>query len=111
MKKSTRETVWNKYNRRCAYCGESLKYKNMQVDHIHPKALGGLNHISNYNPSCRACNFYKSTFTIEGFRERVHTLHERLLKDFTVRLSIKYGIIKSSYFKGKFYYEIFKEKI
>lgn len=41
MKKDTRIKVWKKYNCKCAYCGEDLEYKKMQVDHIHPKHLGG----------------------------------------------------------------------
>ena len=37
MKKSTRIKVWNKYHKRCAYCGCELEYKEMQVDHIQSK--------------------------------------------------------------------------
>ena len=30
----TRRLIYEKYNRRCAYCGCDLEYKQMQVDHI-----------------------------------------------------------------------------
>lgn len=105
MKKELRETVWNKYNHKCAYCGEDLEYKKMQVDHINAKYLGGKNNIDNYNPSCRQCNFYKDTFSIDGFKKQLATITERIKKPFIVRLAMKYGIISFKPFDGKFYYE------
>lgn len=47
----------------CAYCGESIPAKSkdhpkggMSTDHIVPRALGGKNHISNYQPMHILCN-------------------------------------------------------
>jgi len=60
MKKELREKVLNKYDKKCAYCGEEIDIKSMQVDHIHPKANGGLNLIENYNPSCCNAIFIKA---------------------------------------------------
>jgi len=108
MKKELREKVWKKYNKRCAYCGEPLEYSKMQVDHIHPKYNGGKDDIENYNPSCRQCNFYKSTFTIDAFREQLATITERIKKPFIVRLAMKYGIVSFKPFDGKFYFEKLK---
>jgi len=105
MKKVKRELVWNKFNHRCAYCGDKLEYKKMQVDHIQAKHSGGANDISNYNPSCRTCNFYKGTFTVEEFRKNLESLHNRLTKIFIVRLAIKYGILSYKAFDDKFYFE------
>ena len=69
--KSKREIIWNKYDKRCAYCGCELKYKDMQVDHIQSKHHHNYydldknkDRIENLNPSCRACNFYKGTFDL-----------------------------------------------
>lgn len=120
MKKELREKVWKKYDCKCAYCGEDLEYKNMQVDHIRPQYLyeyGSKSEIPEYdkddlrnlNPSCRQCNFYKSTLDIEQFRKRLSTIIERIKKPFIVRLAIKYGIISFKPFGGKFYYEKRKE--
>lgn len=105
MKIETRTEIWQKYDCRCAYCGDALHFKEMQVDHIHPKYRGGKDEIENYNPSCRACNFYKSTFTVDEFREQMKTLHERISKPFIARLGTKYGIIEINPFDGKFYFE------
>lgn len=105
MNKKTRIAVWQKYDCRCAYCGEPLHYKEMQVDHILPPKRGGEDDFENYNPSCRQCNFYKSDFTLEEFREQLKTLHLRISKPFIARLGVKYGIIQITPFDGKFYFE------
>lgn len=110
MKKKLREKVWNKYNCKCAYCGEDLEYNKMQVDHIEPKYLGGKDDIDNYNPSCRPCNFYKSTFSLDKFRQQLYTITERIKKPFIVRLAIKYGMISFKTFDGEFYYEKLKQR-
>ena len=109
MKTELRKKVWTKYDCKCAYCGEALEYKEMQVDHIEPKFLGGANDTGNYNPSCRQCNFYKSTFSLDQFKGQLATITERIKKPFIVRLAIKYGIISFKPFDGKFYYEKLNE--
>jgi 5-methylcytosine-specific restriction endonuclease McrA len=111
MLKEIREKVWHKYNKRCSYCGKPLEYSKMQVDHIDAKYLGGANDIENYNPSCRGCNFYKNTFTIDGFRQQLVSLHERLEKIFIVRTAIRYGILKYKPFDGEFYFEKQNQKL
>lgn len=110
MNKDIRQKVWKKFDCKCAYCGNDLKYDKMQVDHINAKYLGGKDYINNYNPSCRECNFYKSTFTIEGFRKKIATILDRVKKPFIVRLAIKYGLISFKPFDGLFYFEKHKPK-
>jgi len=105
MNTKTRQAVHQKCDGRCAYCGEPLPYKEMQVDHIHPKHLGGIDAIENYHPSCRQCNFYKATFIVNSFRQRLDSITERIKKPFIVRLAMKYGIISFKPFSGKFYFE------
>lgn len=106
MKKEIRIQVWEKYNNKCAYCGTFIDFKKMQIDHIFPKIKGGIDNITNYNPSCRQCNFYKRTFLIEEFRMNMKSLHERLLKIFLVKIALKYGIIEfKKPFCGLFYFE------
>ena len=103
--KAERLAVYSKYDGCCAYCGEHLKFKEMQVDHIHPKSLNGPNNIHNYNPSCRSCNFYKSSFKMEEFRKNLKSLHLRIVKPFIARIGIKYGIVKITPFDGVFHFE------
>ena len=45
-------------------------------------------------PSCRSCNFYKSTHTLTVFREQLKLLVSRLERDsFIFRLAKDYGMI------------------
>ena len=80
ISKSKRKLVYDKYNGRCAYCGCELKLSEMQVDDIVPKFRNnemwhqneiGSDEISNLNPSCRMCNYYKGMGSIENFRENL----------------------------------------
>ena len=108
--KSIREQVYQKFDGHCAYCGCKLEYKDMQVDHVKSVFYyNGTNDIDNLLPSCRMCNFYKSTFTLEEFRKNLQTLHERLQKTFIYRLALKYGLIEEHKKKIKFYFEKEKE--
>ena len=109
--KKIREQVYQKCNGHCAYCGCELEYKDMQVDHV-TSVYGndGSNDVENLMPSCRMCNFYKSTFSIEVFRKNLETLYERLQKLFIYRLALKYGLITEHKNKVVFYFEKEKEK-
>ncbi len=60
-----REYLLNKWDRKCAYCG--VTDTPLQVEHIHPKAKGGSNRISNLCLACDKCNVRKGTQNIEQF--------------------------------------------
>lgn len=109
-------SLYEKYNHKCAYCGCDLEYKDMQVDHIKSVYVNtdikqNLTETEMYSeenllPSCRQCNFYKSTMTIEDFRRRLKTtLMENLRKNFNFRLAIKYDLVKEYDKPILFYYE------
>ena len=113
--KKTREEVYKKYDGHCSYCGKEIEIKEMQIDHMHPKAYGEsyarivgkveLQSIENYMPSCRSCNHYKRALSFEGFRKQMLTLHERIEKIYIVKVAIDFGILKLEKFDGKFYFE------
>ncbi|HFD2052165.1 MAG: HNH endonuclease signature motif containing protein [Clostridium perfringens] len=104
--KKVRQQVYKMYDGHCAYCGCELEYKDMQVDHVESLYwYNGVNNISNYKPTCRVCNFYKSTFTLEEFRKELLKIRERLEKVFIYRLSKKYGLIEEVDKEIKFYFE------
>jgi len=60
-----REYLLNKWERRCAYC--SAENVPLQVEHIHPKASGGTNRVSNLCLACEPCNTKKGTKDIKIF--------------------------------------------
>jgi len=81
-----REYLLNKWERKCAYCG--LENVPLQVDHVHPKANGGSNRISNLCLACEKCNQKKGTQSIEKFLakkpevlKRIQARAKRPLKD------------------------------
>lgn len=120
IKKAIREEVHQKYGGHCAYCGKVIAYKDMQVDHLVPKAHKqyrlvkadkDLDHIDNLMPSCRSCNHYKRANSLKGFRIMMKTIHKRIEKIYIVKVAIDYGIIKLKPFDGLFYFERGQQKL
>jgi 5-methylcytosine-specific restriction endonuclease McrA len=115
INKKTRDEVHKKFDGHCAYCGKEITIKNMQVDHMYPKAYGEsyarmvgkveLESIENYMPSCRSCNHYKRALSFEGFRKQMLTLHERIEKIYIVKVAMDFGLLTLKQFDGKFYFE------
>ncbi len=64
----TREYLLEKWDRQCAYCG--VKDVPLQIEHIHPRAKGGSNRISNLTLSCAKCNIKKGTKDIKDFLKK-----------------------------------------
>lgn len=122
IKKSTRKIVHAKFGGRCAYCGEEITYKQMQVDHIIPqrnyseihkclidgvtKVDYGLHDLVNLNPACRVCNLWKSTFDIDLFRSELEDQLNRARKySRNFRMAERYGLVEEKKTSVKFYYE------
>ena len=61
----TREYLLEKFGRTCCYCGKQDVPLN--IDHIHPKAKGGSNRVSNLALACIPCNTRKGVRSIEEF--------------------------------------------
>lgn len=100
-----RAEVLDKYGGRCAYCGKEITLATMQVDHVQSQRNGGTDDMDNLNPACRLCNHYKRGGGLESFREKLMTLHERLVKIYIVNVAIDHGIVKVEPFDGRFYFE------
>ncbi|MBD2531752.1 HNH endonuclease [Nostoc flagelliforme FACHB-838] len=64
----TREYLLEKWGRQCAYCG--IKDVQLQIEHIHPRARGGSNSITNLTLSCEKCNTKKGTKDIKDFLKK-----------------------------------------
>ena len=117
--KINRQEVYDKCSGHCAYCGTEITMKQMQVDHKEPlfrnssdkelewyKRERGTNDIDNLLPSCPRCNRWKSTFTLESFRDIVQTSLDRLERDTpNFRLAKDYGLLTINDKKVIFYFE------
>ena len=100
--KAQREELRLKFACRCAYCGCELKEKGWHADHVEPvrrdfdivrgpqgsrvshvaRSNGRVFHpdrhdLDNLFPACSACNLFKATYSIEGFREQIAHQPER----------------------------------
>lgn len=121
-----RQQVHSKYDWHCGYCWTQIDIKEMQIDHIIPKRNfrfhiinkfhipnflfhlweNDMNHIDNLMPSCRVCNNWKSTFTLDQFREEISYQIDRLRKQSSnFRLAEKYWLICETKKAVKFYFE------
>ena len=117
MKKQQRQQTLDKYDGHCAYCGEGIDLKSMQVDHIRSQRnfyFGRRNEIPDYdvgdvqnlNPSCRKCNNFKTGMSLEEFRGELQRQVERArLRSVNFRMAEKYGQIQVKEGPIKFYFE------
>ncbi|NMG06021.1 RNA-guided endonuclease IscB [Brasilonema sp. UFV-L1] len=74
----TREFLLEKWNRQCAYCG--IKDVPLQIEHIHARAKGGSNSITNLTLSCSKCNTKKGTKDIKDFLKKDSQRLDKILK-------------------------------
>ena len=66
----------------------------------------GSDDISNLNPSCRMCNYYKGMYSLEHFREKLSTmLIANVRRPFDYRLALRYGLVMENIHPIKFYFE------
>ena len=80
MTKSERESARTMFGGRCAYCGCELG-ERFHADHIDPIFRGwegdtrpkraGKDEKENIFPSCQRCNLWKSTLSVEDFRNAI----------------------------------------
>ena len=68
-----KQTVWKisvlqlrtrflRFSNACAYCGSTAE---IQIEHVLPISKGGLHHINNIVPACKACNYNKAVHPME----------------------------------------------
>lgn len=70
-----RNAVWAMTDGHCAKCSVRLypagsSARSFEVDHVQAASRGGLDHLSNYQPLCRACNRAKSDSMTVDYRAR-----------------------------------------
>ena len=111
-KKQLRELVAKKTNNKCGYCGIDLP-KRWHMDHIVPilrdseynyekqayvhngKTRGkGTETIDNYMASCPSCNIFKSSFSLEMFRNEIFFQVKRVRERSSgFRIAEKLGLV------------------
>lgn len=108
INKKTREIVFEKYGRRCAYCGREIAYKDMQVDHFIPKNgwnERGTDAFENLMPACRMCNHYKRAHSLELFRTFIAEIPRKLSNNYIYKIGVVYGNVIENVKPIRFYFE------
>lgn len=72
-----REYLLNKWDRKCAYC--DIENVPLPIEHIHPKAKGGTNRVSNLCLACEPCNIKKGVQNIETFLKKKSDVLKKIL--------------------------------
>jgi len=72
-----REYLLEKFNRTCVYC--DANDTPLQIDHLHPRAKGGTNRISNLVLACGPCNQGKAAQDINLFLAKEPVRLKRIL--------------------------------
>lgn len=109
-----------KFGGKCAYCGCGLG-KKWHADHAEPVLRNiskgyamdkpELDCIENMMPSCQPCNLYKSSCSIEQFRERVATqLDVTRRASRSYRFAEAFGLVKPTGASVVFWFEKYSEK-
>ena len=61
------ELTYEIYGKKCVYCKRKLTEKNKTLDHLYPRAIGGVSITNNLKPSCQKCNSAKGDKTEKQF--------------------------------------------
>lgn len=101
---SSKETILQKTNGRCAYCGKKLSLGKMTKDHIKPLSRGGKNDLNNIVAACRSCNEKKGDCRMKEWR--MIFFWETL----TTQEISSYKNMARAIAKRKFYYETIGNK-
>lgn len=127
MKKRDRELIFNKYEGKCAYCGEALQ-KGWHVDellpvkrgyterycmerHQHVRELSTIKHperfhIDNQMPACASCNINKHDMSLEQFRDLIAGFMKHLNGISTqYKIAKRYGLVIENIKPVTFYFE------
>ena len=77
-----RQSIFESWEWKCAYCDKDLDVKSATIDHIVPKFKGGHNVKSNMVCSCSKCNRSKGSVLLEDWynSSNSHYSEERLGK-------------------------------
>ena len=62
-----RQSIFESWEWKCAYCDKDLDVKSATIDHIVPKFKGGHNVKSNMICSCSKCNRSKGSVSLEDW--------------------------------------------
>lgn len=92
MNSYMRRQIFFVYDYICQYCNRRHEESNLEVDHIHPKSLGGEDRLSNYTVACFHCNRKKKDSVLpESYKALLLAVAERKASVIKKRLAANRG--------------------
>jgi len=77
---SIKQRLYKEQEGKCNACGVDFELRNLEIDHIIPKAKGGGDYYENYQLLCGSCNRTKGDRPMEYLRLKIET-RERMMKN------------------------------
>ena len=87
----------HRHGRDCAYCGCTIKHKNITVDHVVPRSRGGSDELGNLRIACPKCNQMKADRTPQQWAAdilRHFPRQSRRRFSFAALVAIVWGIMR-----------------
>ena len=122
LRKAERAALRDKFDGRCAYCGEPLSEK-WHADHVEPlvrndwlKIPRGPDYphrdtLENLNPACPPCNLDKHSQSLDSWRDNIRRSLEMLERDSGLyRRAVRYRLMTLQPKPIVFYFETLKEQ-
>ncbi|MCF6461556.1 hypothetical protein C3E88_10895 [Clostridium sp. Cult3] len=78
--------IYERERKKCFYCGKSLKFRQITLDHYLPKSKGGTKEVFNLVLSCGKCNRLKENRVPSDYEERIIRLFQRAFDDGMIRI-------------------------
>ena len=113
MKKADRQSIFDKTEGVCFYCGQCLPQR-WHADHFHPvvRSPDGTmkyperDNLTNMIPACPQCNKLKNSFSMECFRGIIQKFVSSLnLYTNQYKFAKKYGLVVETEKKVTFWFE------
>jgi hypothetical protein len=73
--------IYHRDNKRCYYCGKTLKFNQTTLDHFIPLSKGGTDDIFNIVTCCKKCNKIKGDNLPDNYGEVIIELFIQAVKD------------------------------
>lgn len=68
MPKIDRQAIYDRDGGLCGFCGQSVPWEVVQLDHIQPRGLGGPTTPENLRPAHRRCNVAAGQLVVQARR-------------------------------------------
>ena len=81
IRNSEKAYIYRRDKKKCFYCEEKLKYRQITLDHYLPKSRGGTEVIYNLVLCCEDCNRLKGNKTPSNYKELIIRLFKKAVLD------------------------------